>query len=85
VGRANEHALRSFSAAGKYFAKLVYIDNAALLTMAIADIVLFVIKSVKYLQVLEIHPGGDELRLVYAEFEEDQVISRIIYQVRCRH
>lgn len=44
--------------------------------MAIADNVLVGIKLVKDLQGLEIPPGDDELRLVYAEGAEDKVIVR---------
>jgi hypothetical protein len=44
--------------------------------MAIADNVLVGIKSVKDLQALEIPPGDDELRLVYAEDAEDKVVIR---------
>jgi hypothetical protein len=44
--------------------------------MAIADNVLVGIKLVKDLQTLEIPPGDDELRFIYAEGAEDKVILR---------
>jgi hypothetical protein len=44
--------------------------------MAIADNVLVGIKSVKDLQALEIPPGEDEFRVVYAEGMEDKFILR---------
>jgi hypothetical protein len=68
--------LCSFGAAGKDHAKLVYNDAAILLAMAIADNVLVGVKSVEDLQALEIPPGEDELRLLYAEGAEDKVILR---------
>jgi hypothetical protein len=68
--------LCSLGVTGKDHAKLVYNDTAILPTMAIADDVLVGIKSVEDLQALEIPPGEDELRLIYAEGAEDKVILR---------
>jgi len=72
-------------AAGKDHKKIVYNDAVILLSMAIADNVLVGIKSIQDLQALEIPPGDDELRLIYADGVGRQGNFTKMHQGRGRH